>query len=318
MRRVLVVDDDPFSAQMAQAALEAAGFQALVVYEARAALERAVEDEVEAVVLDFVMPQMNGLEVLRSLRADPRTRDLPVLMLSARGESEDRVKGLREGADDYLAKPFDGVELALRIGRLLQATVVQHALSGRIESFSIAEVLQTLEQGRKSGFLVVAGGGIAGRIALARGTIRSASFGGLTGRDAVLSMLDLESGSFELEMRSITSVPASWAREALGVSDLLLEAAWLADELSARRSHLPSETAPLLLARGGGTLSPDLPHLPLTEILTALGSGRSHTLADLLEKIPAASCRVRLAVALLCEQGALEVFPVLGLPRMAQ
>jgi CheY-like chemotaxis protein len=307
---VLIVDDDPVSAGIAGAALEAAGFSAVPVHDPTRALALAIAEEVEAVVLDVLMPRMSGLDLLHRLRDEPRTRDLPVLMLSARGTAGDRVQGLQEGADDYLVKPFDPLELALRVGRLLQSSSARQSLAGRLETFSLGELLQSLQMGRKSGFLVVHGPADVGRLVLARGAVRSASFGSLTGRDAMLALLELGTGHFELEAREVAAaVPSAWAAQDLDVNDLLLEAAWLTDELAAHSAHLPPESALLTLTRGGGMLAPGLPTLPFTEALTALGTGRSRTLGDLLWAVPAAPSRVRLTVAILCESGVLAFSP---------
>jgi len=120
VERILLVEDDPRLAEMLQEYLGQAGFGVTAVSRGGAALERLNEAEYDAVVLDLMLPDMDGLEVCRRLRAEG---DTPVLMLTARGDAIDRIVGLELGADDYLPKPFEPRELLAR----LRAIVRRHA-----------------------------------------------------------------------------------------------------------------------------------------------------------------------------------------------
>ncbi len=118
--RILLLDDDARLGSLVGDYLRAMGLdfdQALSLAAGRVALARQQPD---ALVLDIMLPDGDGLDLCRQLRADPRTAALPVLMLSARGESTDRIVGLELGADDYLAKPFEPRELLARIKALLR------------------------------------------------------------------------------------------------------------------------------------------------------------------------------------------------------
>ncbi|MGI5188674.1 response regulator transcription factor [Promicromonospora sp. CA-289599] len=118
MARVLVIDDDATVAQVVVAYLERAGVVAEHAADGPAALAAAARNPPDAVVLDLMLPGIDGLEVCRRLRA--ARADLPVLMLTARSEEEDRVLGLETGADDYVVKPFSPRELVLRVQSLLR------------------------------------------------------------------------------------------------------------------------------------------------------------------------------------------------------
>ena len=111
--RLLVVEDDPALAQALALALSRRGFSVAQATNGRTALERGVGESFSAIILDLTLPEMDGLEVLRSLRAKGVTT--PVIVLTARGTVGDRVQGLRLGADDYLPKPFDLDELEARL-----------------------------------------------------------------------------------------------------------------------------------------------------------------------------------------------------------
>jgi len=118
--KILVVDDEKDLVDLVVYNLEKAGFRTLQAYDGAAALRKVQAEGADAVVLDVMLPELDGWEVLKRLRAEPRTAKLPVLMLTARGEETDKVLGLELGADDYLAKPFSPRELVARVRALLR------------------------------------------------------------------------------------------------------------------------------------------------------------------------------------------------------
>jgi DNA-binding response OmpR family regulator len=120
-QRVLVVDDDVEVAKSIEASLRKQ-YQVSVVYTGIKALKEARRHQPDIIVLDVIMPGMDGLETCRQLRLDPGLADIPILFLTALGRPEDRVAGLRAGADDYLTKPFNLEELQLRIKAILRRT----------------------------------------------------------------------------------------------------------------------------------------------------------------------------------------------------
>ena len=109
--RFLVVDDDPAVLDVLRLALASGGHDVLPAGSAMDGLVRAQGERPDLVLLDILMPGMDGWELLKLLRLDPATRDIPVVIVSARGEPRDRVRGLQEGAVDYLTKPFAVSEL---------------------------------------------------------------------------------------------------------------------------------------------------------------------------------------------------------------
>ena len=120
MSRILVVEDEPAIAELIAINLRHAGFEVTVAGDSDAAQD-AVDGVLPAlVVLDWMLPGRSGYSLVRQWRAAPRTRALPVIMLTARSEEADKVSGLDAGADDYLAKPFSANELLARIRALLR------------------------------------------------------------------------------------------------------------------------------------------------------------------------------------------------------
>jgi|SRR5687768_7460092 len=118
--RLLVVDDEPDIVTLLAYQLESAGYQVRSAANGTEALEKAVSDPPSLMVLDLMLPDIHGLDVLAKLRENPRTRDLPVLLLTALREDTDRIRGLSLGADDYLTKPFNSEELVLRVAAILR------------------------------------------------------------------------------------------------------------------------------------------------------------------------------------------------------
>jgi DNA-binding response OmpR family regulator len=116
---VLVVDDEPTIAEVVARYLERAGYGASIAADGPSALEQAARSRPDLVVLDLMLPGIDGLEVMRRLREQDRDR-IAVILLTAKGEESDRVTGLRLGADDYVVKPFSPAELVARVDAVLR------------------------------------------------------------------------------------------------------------------------------------------------------------------------------------------------------
>jgi len=119
MDQILIIDDDVALCELVTEYLEPLGFQITTAHRGDAGVERALKDNPALVVLDVMLPGLNGFEVLRKIREQSK---VPVIMLTARGDDVDRIIGLEIGADDYLAKPFNPRELAARIRAILRRT----------------------------------------------------------------------------------------------------------------------------------------------------------------------------------------------------
>jgi two-component system phosphate regulon response regulator PhoB len=117
---IAVVEDEPDLQQIVDFNLRSAGYRTVLASSGRQALEVIRERAPDLVVLDLMLPDLSGVEVCRTLRREDATRDLPVLMLTARGDEIDRVVGFEVGADDYMVKPFSVRELLLRVGAVLR------------------------------------------------------------------------------------------------------------------------------------------------------------------------------------------------------
>jgi DNA-binding response OmpR family regulator len=128
-QKILVADNEPEILRFVEVNLRLEGFEVVVAHDGEQALERAFAELPDLVLLDITLPKLNGFEVCRRLRVDPRTFHLPVIILTAKGLTGDKVDGLTAGADDYVLKPFDPAELVARVRTTLRRTLELRAAS---------------------------------------------------------------------------------------------------------------------------------------------------------------------------------------------
>jgi len=121
LRRVLIVDDEPAVREMLAVALEMAGFEVIEADNASTALNQVASSLPDLMLIDWMMPQVSGLELCRRLRRNPDTANIPLILLTARGEEDAKITGL-EVADDYITKPFSPRELVARLKAILRRT----------------------------------------------------------------------------------------------------------------------------------------------------------------------------------------------------
>jgi DNA-binding response OmpR family regulator len=118
--KILIVDDYPNMVDMLSVRLRAAGFDVIAAYDGMAGLQMARHENPDLVILDVLLPKMDGFKICRMLKYDERFRHIPVIMLTSRARDIDRKMGLDMGADDYVFKPYDPGELMQRIDKLLE------------------------------------------------------------------------------------------------------------------------------------------------------------------------------------------------------
>jgi two-component system phosphate regulon response regulator PhoB len=121
-KRVLIVDDEAPIREMIAVALEMAGYDALEASNAKDAHSMILDEQPDLVLLDWMMPGTSGVELARRLRQDPTTKDLPVIMLTAKADEDNKIQGLEAGVDDYITKPFSPRELVARLKAVLRRT----------------------------------------------------------------------------------------------------------------------------------------------------------------------------------------------------
>jgi len=168
--RILVVDDDDWILSAVRTVLEAQNFEVFTAIDGDTGLEVALDQFPDLIITDVVMPGMDGWTFVRHLRADPRFALVPVLFLTSKGSSQDRISGFQLGADDYIAKPLNLHELPRRVMKALAqrrqleadlAPAVKQAtgaggLKGTLDQIGMASLLSVLGSGRRSGILRLA------------------------------------------------------------------------------------------------------------------------------------------------------------------
>jgi two-component system phosphate regulon response regulator PhoB len=135
---VLIVEDEPPLVELLRYNLEREGYRTAVASDGEEALLMVAEELPDLVILDWMLPKLSGIEVCRQLRAGTTTKTLPVIMLTARGEEADRVRGLNSGADDYVVKPFSPTELLARVRAVIRR--VRPAAAGEALSYAGVEL----------------------------------------------------------------------------------------------------------------------------------------------------------------------------------
>jgi two-component system phosphate regulon response regulator PhoB len=118
-QRILVVDDEPEAVELVEFNLKQAGYAVVTASDGAEALKKAHAQTPDLIVLDVMLPEMDGFEICKTLRLEPSTARVPIIMLTAKAAEIDRVLGLELGADDYLTKPFSPRELLLRVKKIL-------------------------------------------------------------------------------------------------------------------------------------------------------------------------------------------------------
>jgi len=120
-KKILAVDDERHIVRLVQVNLERAGYEVITAYDGKDALEKVASENPDLVVLDVMMPYMDGFEVLQNLRKNQATRELPVIMLTAKAQDADVFRGWQSGVDCYLTKPFNPMELISFVKRIFKS-----------------------------------------------------------------------------------------------------------------------------------------------------------------------------------------------------
>jgi len=297
---VLVVDDDESMLSLIDAVLENDGIRSNPCREPRRAAQLAATHMPDAIILDILMPDVSGLELLAQIRRDPATRTIPVLILSALGDGSDRVRGLKAGADDYLAKPFEPEELAIRVRRLMErcSNDSRILMEGRLGKLAAGDLVQQMLAAGVTGFLEL-GKEPPEHIAFAEGVIADARCASLRGEAALIVLVGRRQGRFRI-LESPVVIPEDG--ETFSLDGAFLRLAWLEDELERHRESLPPADLPLD-AEPEGEVSTDAEDgcHQLDLVLEWFRHHPGANLSDLEAAMIVAPQQARLATALLVE-----------------
>jgi len=132
MPKVLIVDDEMANLELAEALITQEGYQALIATDGERALQIVQESRPDIIMMDIVMPKMNGIEATRKIKTNPSSYAIPVVVVTALNSTEDKIKAIQAGADDFISKPFDRHELSARLRSLLRLKAIHDRLEGSI------------------------------------------------------------------------------------------------------------------------------------------------------------------------------------------
>jgi uncharacterized protein (TIGR02266 family) len=208
--KVLLAEDESLMAQMMADMLAELPVQVSVAHNGREALMLVDKSLPDLVLLDCMMPELDGFEVAAALKANPATENIPIIFLTARGRVEDKVRGLELGAEDYLIKPVRREEMLARVRNVLRrfesrrtAVPAESSLMrGRLEVMGLPNIVQVLETERRTGTLRLTHETRRGEIFFLEGRVAYAVEGPRQGEPAVYRMLAWDKGDFELEQTS--------------------------------------------------------------------------------------------------------------------
>ncbi|MFS0646894.1 response regulator transcription factor [Siminovitchia sp. 179-K 8D1 HS] len=142
MIRILVAEDDPHIQRLIKVYLEPEGFEILQAFDGEEAIRLMENNQVDLVILDIMMPKVDGFDVCQEIR---QFSTVPILMVTAKGETKDKVDGFRSGTDDYIVKPFDPVEFVLRVKALLRRYRIAYSSTVTIGLLKLDEKKQSVE-----------------------------------------------------------------------------------------------------------------------------------------------------------------------------
>lgn len=154
---ILIVDDNIDTVELLRKRLKAEGYNTVEAYDGEEALNKVYESKPDIIVLDVMMPKMDGYEVCKRLKTDERTKFIPILMLTAKSDVESKVKGLDIGADDYVPKPFDYRELSARIRSLLTRKETAERVIEEEKTESIRKLIDSLSHEIRNPIVSIAG-----------------------------------------------------------------------------------------------------------------------------------------------------------------
>ena len=138
--KILVVDDVELNLELQKTYLTSSGYDVVVAMDGEEALEKVETEHPDLVLLDVMMPKLNGFEVCQILKNDPKTQFIPVIMVTALQDVEDRVRGIESGADDFISKPFNKMELMARVKSLLRIKFLHDELEKKIAQLNEAKI----------------------------------------------------------------------------------------------------------------------------------------------------------------------------------
>ena len=246
-QHLLIVDSDPKSLRVLEVSLKKASYSVTRAVHGVDALEKIQISAPDLIISDTAMPEMDGFELNRRLKANPEWTDIPLIFLTAQKSVEDKIRGLEQGVEDYLTKPIFIREILARVGLVLQRRQRENLenrgsktkFSGNLVDMGIIDLIQTIDLSRKSGVIHLMRSDDRGEIYFREGKVIDAETRNRRGEDAMYRMLVWSEGTFEIEFTTPDRLDAI----TLSTQGLLMEGMRRLDEWGRLLEQLPPLTS---------------------------------------------------------------------------
>lgn len=246
-QHLLIVDSDPKSLRVLEVSLKKASYSVTRAVNGVDAIEKIQISAPDLIISDTAMPEMDGFELNRRLKANAEWADIPVIFLTAQKSVEDKIRGLEQGVEDYLTKPIFIREILARVGLVLQRRQRENLenrgsktkFSGNLVDMGIIDLIQTIDLSRKSGVIHLVRSDDRGEIYFREGKVIDAETRNRRGEDAMYRMLVWSEGTFEIEF----TMPERADAITLSTQGLLMEGMRRLDEWGRLLEQLPALTS---------------------------------------------------------------------------
>ncbi|MEW6736250.1 MAG: response regulator [Acidobacteriota bacterium] len=281
--KILVVEDEPATRLVLQSALES-NYDMIFAANGQEGLDMIISQRPDLIISDFMMPIMDGLEMLDRMRSAADVARTPFLFLTAKSQVEDKIEGLEHGADEYLSKPFSVRELQLRVSKLIEVGRNRRgatgALNGQLSEVALPDVLQIMGNNRKTGELIINVAALRepARVYFEEGQVVNASFAHTSGLKAFFRILALDEGSFTFETKSCQVKRVINDK----LENLMLEGYRQFDEFEMLRLRFPNGLGALLRP---GTEKAVQTGLSTVDALALFAVGREACVKDVLDAV---------------------------------
>jgi len=204
-RRILYLDNDPGMRKMISKVLTEEDYEVFAVAHARDAIKELREKNIDLVITDVLLPEIDGFQFYQIVKRHPRTSAIPFVFLTTKADEEDKLKGLKMGADDYLVKPIKPRELIAKIDMIIKradkvkGSIEGATLAGNLADQGVAELVQFIDLSNQTGSLNIETPKGAGKIFFERGKLYAANFSEKRGQDAVWALLGEKDGTFRFQ-----------------------------------------------------------------------------------------------------------------------
>lgn len=211
--KILVVDDNAYLVDILSFSLEMENYEVFKAYDGEEALKLIMDNPPDLILADIMMPKMDGFELCKRTKENPRTKDIPFLFLTAKGKLDDQLKGFSLGGDDYIVKPFNLNDLLKKIAKSIEQYKDKGGLTkelpetGDINEISVLKLLQIVKSAKKTSTIITTSPNDIGKIYVKNGKIVKVETSTNKGKTALETILTWKEGKFKIENSVPEDIP---------------------------------------------------------------------------------------------------------------